>query len=221
MKREDVQEIVGDLYDISGFEQISFWKEEVTDEFNSFLLKSRVIPFVYLKLLELLGGEEFYVGMENVTFSEHEGSQEEGNQRLIRQINVTNRLCTRKFDFEEVWDNIVGNLAIAQIITDKYVDIEKLEFRSNGDEKLNEVDLKVNWTAEYGDLLFIGKDFVMTQNEIFICSNRLEGIKEIIEKHHETWKDFIDEEHLAVTHERYMVWLQKEFPGKIKIRMLQ
>jgi len=201
--------------DIPELKETKLWEQLPEQEFNKFLLKSRVIPFLQLKILESLAPDDiFEVGRTHVIYTEFGQEQEDGSTPILQQITINNQLCKQTFSTAEIWDFILENLAIEQLITDKFLPIQTFDFEC--DEKGPDMQDGF-WETSPGDLLFYNKEFILTTESIFINKD----LTELIEKHRNEWKEFLEEEHGMVDHEKYIVWLQKSFPGKIKIRMLQ
>lgn len=208
-------------------EEIELWPLDARKgSFRTFLINERVLLVLKLRIaFDLLAGKSFCIGYERVTFAPlGYGEDEEVSESDC--VAVKNVLYRQPLSYDAFLDNLLS-AGIVTIDANCFFVNSKLlwskkgrlknPFRGEDDEYVDEFFESSFFFASDGSIVF-------EDNKVYATPQIAQEIKTIISNLSGELNRFLDEfcgpDSIGVSHEYYVEWFQKLFPGKIKYRTL-
>lgn len=202
--------------DFSNYTKVNLFEIEVPNAFQQFLIRDRIQVFQKLFVLDRLCiDEEFFRGCLDLSyyFYDYEGDADEpyGEDKIY----VGPCLLLKCFSKEDIFNHLVKGLSIAQI--DVPSDIGPFD---DSLACVNEVECPPYYNLMVENELFVSSSVILFGDAVW--TNDPEQVKKLLSEFDSLFHKFIDEqkEPVGVSHDIYVDWLLRWFPGKVKIRTL-
>ena len=197
-------------FDISDYEKVDLFSIKNPNSFQRFLIKDRIQVFQKLHVLAKLCKDEiFFIGCEDLFYDWYCDEEEDC-------IEVGPCLILTEFSREDVFNKLVSDLAIAQIDVPTYHHIFDSDIAC-----VNKVDRPDGYQQSATKHVLISENFILVSDSLYVRNSKkdaealFEGLNPIFSKFIVEQKDPV-----GVSHDIYIDWLLKWFPGKVKIRTL-
>lgn len=190
------------------FERIALTQAE-NNPFSQFLSHYRLNKLLSLIVFDQFD-RRFIVGTSKYFL-------ERGYDEHYESLACGCAIAQRRMKSSEVFSYILGSLSLSQL---DYAD-ESLT-RQNMIGKNGFIEWS-EWEGDFWkDKVFLSQDIIITDEEIYATKEIADDIKRLIASRLTELEEFLKEygPGVAVSHEHYIDWLLKWFPGKIRMKLL-
>lgn len=208
----------------SNLVRVPLFKHFSRNEFENFLVQSRIIPLLQMKIIFQFGmrsacamGYEKYCHYTIVS----EGDEITEPEYKIKEYGTA--VETRKYSAKEIFDYLLYKLGIST------VDVKLSDFNTEYVNAKGTIpSLTPDCSSQAYDrgenpaIILLDLPCIITEDTLLISKQYFEETQKLLDYHRQIFEDFLNAHKNSVTipHDIYIEWLLKWFPGMIHIRSL-
>lgn len=191
------------------------------NDFQKFLLESRVMPFLRLKVLHHLARDEgCLLGYESVEYWMDVGEGEEAPETRLMAAHGPVML-DKRFPNELVFNYLLAELGFAQVLMKECAVLEDTT-RVDKDGPVKAFD---HWfEMPKGLIIVVPEKAVLVGEELWFDPRKFEEgfVENLVSYHQKFFADFLEKyKDDCVPHELYVDWLLGWFPGRVSVKSLE
>jgi hypothetical protein len=196
--------------------EISLNKQSYSDSFKTFLIEKRIVPLIIMRIIfEKCLESSCFIGYKNVKFVLYDELDEE----IEEEKNLGSCVLKEVISGEDFFNLFLSNLSISTV--------EIRNIKMNENRYLNLFG-KHSLPSEAWDVSPEGPVFFVKEPFIIFDGNKAYATKEMMPSIHHSigfmnqiFNNFVEKTNDAfVSHEIYINWLLRCFPGMIHIRSI-
>lgn len=204
-------------------DSIELFKFKNPNEFQAFLIHSRIKKFIILNLLLHFGlDNKMLIGSENNTDSIMVGFDDDGEEKYnVKHLGCG--LVDKEFEGLDVFETILYNLGFSQINTDRAVLLHLENWKTKIKPRENSDDVE-NPQQSFKHKIYLFKDLpiMIFSDKLYFNKKLSNEIYNLVSFHNDKFREFLNEyKDKCVSHDIYVDWLTTWFRGHVKVRSLE